>query len=212
MGAFNVENLEFVQAVIKAAEMANSPVIIQATPRTLQSVGLDYLHAIVSVAASKSHVPVALHLDHGDSFKLCMRAVRAGFSSVMIDGSCLPLSENISLTKEVCTAAQAAGVPVEAELGRVGGKATDTALEEINPYTDTNEAYEFVLQTKCSSLAIGVGTAHGVYVEEPHIAQDIVCSVREAVDIPLVLHGASGVPSSQIKKLSKWNMQSEFCY
>lgn len=199
VGAFNVEGLEFVMAVLGAAEETRSPVIMQATPSTVRATGLDYLHAMVSAAAARASVPVALHLDHGDSFELCVRALRAGFTSVMIDGSRLPFEDNVALTESVCRTCAAAGVPVEAELGRVGGKATDEPLPAgSSPYTDPAEAGEFVRRTGCASLAIGVGTAHGVYAEEPHVALGVVEAVRREVGVPLVLHGASGVPDAQV--------------
>ena len=204
VGAFNVENLEFVMAVLAAAEETKSPVIMQTTPGTIKTAGLDYFYGMVKAAAERATVPVALHLDHGDGYDRCMQALRTGYTSVMIDGSHVGFEDNIALTKSVADAGKAMGVPVEAELGKVGGKEDDgPAVEGENPYTDPEEAKEFVARTGCTSLAIGVGTAHGVYTETPHIQQDVVKAIREAVDVPLVLHGTSGVPDEQVAEAVK---------
>ena len=204
VGAFNVENLEFVMAVLAAAEETKSPVIMQTTPGTIKTAGLDYFYGMVKAAAERATVPVALHLDHGDGYDRCMQALRTGYTSVMIDGSHESFEDNIALTKSVADAGKAMGVPVEAELGKVGGKEDDgPAVEGENPYTDPEEAKEFVARTGCTSLAIGVGTAHGVYTETPHIQQDVVKAIREAVDVPLVLHGTSGVPDEQVAEAVK---------
>ncbi|MCI1811933.1 MAG: class II fructose-bisphosphate aldolase, partial [Olsenella sp.] len=160
---------------------------------------LDYFAAMVRVAAKSASVPVALHLDHGDGFDRCMQALRAGYTSVMIDGSHVPFEDNMALTESVTKVAIAMGVPVEAELGKVGGKEDDgPAVKGENPYTDPDEAEEFVNRTKCSSLAVGVGTAHGVYKGTPHIEQGVLKEIRNRVDVPLVLHGTSGVPDDQV--------------
>ena len=199
VGAFNVENLEFVMAVIKAAENKKSPVIMQTTPGTIKYANLDYYYAIMATAAKQANVPVAIHLDHGDGFDRCMKALRAGYTSVMIDGSHVGFEDNIALTKSVCDVAKAMNIPVEAELGKVGGKEDDgPAVEGDNPYTDPIEAAEFLERTGCSSLAVGVGTAHGVYKGIPHIEQEVLKAIHSAIDIPLVLHGTSGVPDEQV--------------
>ena len=204
VGAFNVENLEFVMAVIKAAEDKHSPVIMQTTPGTIKYASLDYFAAMVRVAAENASVPVALHLDHGDGFDRCIQALRAGYTSVMIDGSHVPFEDNMALTESVTKVAIAMGVPVEAELGKVGGKEDDgPAVKGENPYTDPDEAEEFVNRTKCSSLAVGVGTAHGVYKGTPHIEQGVLKEIRNRVDVPLVLHGTSGVPDDQVAEAIK---------
>lgn len=204
VGAFNVENLEFVMAVLKAAEETKSPVIMQTTPGTIKAAGLDYFYGMVKAAAERTEVPVALHLDHGDGYNRCMQALRTGYTSVMIDGSHELFEDNVALTKLVADAGAAMGVPVEAELGKVGGKEDDgPAVEGENPYTDPDEAVEFVERTGCTSLAIGVGTAHGVYVGTPHIQQDVVKAIASKLDIPLVLHGTSGVPDEQVAEAIK---------
>lgn len=199
VGAFNVENLEFVMAVIAAAEERRSPVIMQTTPGTVKYASLDYFAAMAAAAAKDATVPVAIHLDHGDGFDRCMQAMRTGYTSVMIDGSHVPFADNMALTASVARVGAAMGVPVEAELGKVGGKEDDgPAVEGENPYTDPDEAVEFVETTGCTSLAIGVGTAHGVYKGTPHIEQGVLKAIRSRVSIPLVLHGTSGVPDDQV--------------
>ena len=204
VGAFNVENLEFVMAVLAAAEETKSPVIMQTTPGTIKTAGLDYFYGMVAAAAARTDVPVALHLDHGDGYDRCMQAFRTGYTSVMIDGSHESFEDNIALTASVARAGAAMGVPVEAELGKVGGKEDDgPAVEGEIPYTGPEEAREFVERTGCTSLAIGVGTAHGVYTETPHIEQEVVKAIRAAVDVPLVLHGTSGVPDEQVAEAVK---------
>ena len=204
VGAFNVENLEFVMAVLAAAEETKSPVIMQTTPGTIKTAGLDYFYGMVAAAAARTDVPVALHLDHGDGYDRCMQAFRTGYTSVMIDGSHESFEDNIALTASVTKVAKPLNIPVEAELGKVGGKEDDgPAVEGENPYTDPEEAREFVERTGCTSLAIGVGTAHGVYTETPHIEQEVVKAIRAAVDVPLVLHGTSGVPDEQVAEAVK---------
>lgn len=199
VGAFNVENLEFVMAVIRAAEDRRSPVIMQTTPGTVKYANLDYFAALCRVAAEEASVPVAIHLDHGDGFGRCVQAMHAGYTSVMIDGSHVPFEENVALTASVTKVAGPVGIPVEAELGKVGGKEDDgPAVEGESPYTDPDQAEEFVARTGCSSLAVGVGTVHGIYKGTPHIEQGILSSIRERLDVPLVLHGTSGVPDDQV--------------
>ena len=203
VGAFNVENLEFVMAVLAAAEETKSPVIMQTTSGTIKKTGLDYFYGMVKAAAERASVPVALHLDHGDGYDRCMKALRTGYTSVMIDGSHESFEDNIALTKSVADAGACMGVPVEAELGKVGGKEDDVEVEGESPYTDPVEAKEFVERTGCTSLAIGVGTAHGVYTEEPHIDQDVVKAIRAAVDVPLVLHGTPACRTSRSPRPSR---------
>ena len=181
VGAFNVESLEFVMAVVKAAEELRSPVIMQTTPGTVKYANLDYFAAMCRVAAEQASVPVAIHLDHGDGFDRAVQAMKAGYTSVMIDGSHDTFEDNIALTSSVTKVAKPLNIPVEAELGKVGGKEDDgPAVEGESPYTDPEEAREFVERTGCTSLAIGVGTAHGVYTETPHIEQSVVKALRRA--------------------------------
>lgn len=198
VGAFNVENMEMVMAVLKAAEETNSPVIMQTTPGTIKYAGLDYYLANVRTAAMRTSVPVVMHLDHGNSYELAMEAYRAGYTSIMIDGSKKPFEDNIAITKAVCDAVHPGGIPVEGELGRVGGKEDDLEVAEGNPYTDPDQAREFVARTGVDSLAVGVGTSHGVYKGIPKVNVDVLSAIREVVDVPLVLHGTSGVPDEQV--------------
>ena len=200
IGAFNVENMEMVMAVIAAAEEAKSPVLMQTTPGTVKFAGLPMYYHMAKAAAENASVPVAIHLDHGDSFERAMAAYRVGYTSIMIDGSKLDFESNIALTKSVADACHAGGVPVEGELGRVGGKEDDLDNGDENPYTDPAEAKEFVERTGVDYLAIGVGTAHGVYKGTPQVNMEVLSSIKEVVDIPLVLHGTSGVPDEQVSE------------
>jgi len=204
VGAFNAENMEMVKAIIQAAEELKAPVMIQTTPSTVKYGTVETYAAIVAAEAAKASVPVCLHLDHGSSFELAMQAMHAGYTSVMIDGSKLDFEDNIRETRRVADVAAALDIPCEAELGKVGGKEDDgPAVEGESPYTDPAEAKEFVERTGCTSLAIGVGTSHGVYTSDPHIEQSVVKAIRDAVDVPLVLHGTSGVPDEQVAEAVK---------
>lgn len=200
VGAFNVENMEMVMAVIGAAEELNSPVILQTTPSTVKYAGLDYYLANVKVAAEKASVPVAMHLDHGSSFELAMQALRTGYTSIMIDGSHESFEDNIAVSKAVADACRPSDIPVEAELGKVGGKEDDLDGGEGNAHTDPQEAKEFVERTGVSSLAVAIGTAHGIYKGEPKIDLDRLSEIREVISVPLVLHGGSGIPDETIKE------------
>ena len=215
VGAFNVENMEMVMAVISAAEELRAPLMLQTTPSTIKYAGLDMYLANVKAAAERASVPVCLHLDHGDSFDLAMRALRTGYTSIMIDGSHNVFEENIAVTKAVADACRPSGIPVEAELGKVGGKEDDLDGGEGNGYTDPLEAKEFVERTGVTSLAVAIGTAHGVYKGVPKLDLDRLAEIRKVVDIPLVLHGGSGIPDDQLKAafctgISKFNVGTEF--
>ena len=199
IGAFNVENMEMVMAVVAAAEELNSPVIMQTTPSTVKYAGLDYFFANAKVAAQNAKVPVAIHLDHGNSFDLAMQALRTGYTSIMIDGSHESLENNIAITKKVVEDAEKKEIPVEAELGKVGGKEDDLEAEaDMN--TDPIEAKQFVDRTRVSSLAIAIGTAHGFYAGTPVLDKERVSEIKALVSVPLVLHGASGLSNEEIKE------------
>lgn len=198
VGAFNVENMEMVMAVMEAAEELKSPVIMQTTPSTVKYAGLDYFLANVKAAAERVSVPVAMHLDHGSSFELAMQAYRTGYTSIMIDGSHESFEGNIAVSKAVADACAPSGIPVEAELGKVGGKEDDLDGGDDNPYTDPEQAVEFVKRTGVNSLAVAIGTAHGVYKGEPKLDLGRLSEIRKVVDIPLVLHGTSGVPDETV--------------
>lgn len=200
VGAFNVENMEMVMAVISAAEEMNAPVIMQTTPSTVSYAGLDYFLANVKVAASRANVPVAIHLDHGSSFELAYQAFRTGYTSIMIDGSHGDFESNVKLSKSVVDMCKSSGIAVEAELGKVGGKEDDLDGGDGDIYTDPLEAKEFVERTGVDSLAIAIGTAHGMYKGEPKLDLDRLSAIREVVSVPLVLHGGSGIPDSKVQE------------
>lgn len=200
IGAFNVENMEMVQAVITAAEALRSPVILQTTPGTLKYAPPELFYANVAAAAKAASVPVVMHLDHGSSFDLALRAFRAGYTSIMIDGSQKAFEENIALTKAVVDACHAGSVPVEAELGKVGGKEDDLDGGAGNGYTVPEEAAEFVARTGVDFLAVAIGTAHGVYKGIPKLDVERISRIAELVSLPLVLHGTSGVPDETVKE------------
>ena len=181
VGAFNAENMEMVKAIIQAAET---------------------YAAIVAAEAAKASVPVCLHLDHGSSFELAMQAMHAGYTSVMIDGSKLDFEDNIRETRRVADVAAALDIPCEAELGKVGGKEDDLEAE-ADTNTDPQEAKEFVERTGVTSLAVAIGTAHGFYVGTPVLDKERLSEIREVVDIPLVLHGASGLSDEDVSDCVK---------
>ncbi len=199
VGAFNVENMEMVQAVVAAAEELRAPVILQTTPSTVRYGGLEYYYAMAAAAAKKAAVPVAIHLDHGESFDLAMQALRVGYTSIMIDGSHHSFEDNIAVTRSVQDACAPSAVSVEAELGMVGGKEDD--LESSGDvYTNPQQAAEFAARTGVGSLAVGIGTAHGVYQGTPVLDVNRLSEIRAAVSIPLVLHGASGLSDESVQE------------
>ncbi|NMB08415.1 MAG: class II fructose-1,6-bisphosphate aldolase [Tissierellia bacterium] len=201
VGAFNVNNMEIVQAIIEAAEETNSPVILQASQGGLKYAGVEYIAELGKLAARNAKVPVAVHLDHGTDFDQVMLCIRHGFTSVMIDGSRFDLEKNIEVTKKVIEVAHAVGVSVEAELGKIGGTEDDITVDEREAtFTDPEEAKRFVDETNVDYLAIAVGTAHGPYKGEPKIDFDRIKAIKEITNIPLVLHGSSGVPADSIKE------------
>ncbi len=200
VGAFNVENMEMVMAVIEAAEELNAPVMMQTTPSTVKYAGLDYYYANIKTAAQRATVPVAIHLDHGTDFGLAMQALRTGYTSIMIDGSHESFEDNIAVTKAVVNACKPSGIPVEAELGKVGGKEDDLDGGEGDGYTDPAQAKEFMERTGADSLAIAIGTAHGLYSGEPKVDLDRLTEIRQVVSEPLVLHGASGLPDETVRE------------
>ncbi len=198
VGAFNCENMEMVKAIIAAAEELRAPLMLQTTPSTIKYGTLETFVAIVVAEAKKATVPVCLHLDHGSSFDLAMQAIRAGYTSVMIDGSKLDFEGNIEVSKRVADVAKAVGLPCEAELGKVGGK-EDDLVADADTNTDPMEAKEFVERTGITSLAVAIGTAHGFYVGTPVLDKERLSEIRKVVDIPLVLHGASGLSDQDVR-------------
>lgn len=196
--AFNVENMEMAQAVVAAAEEAGQPVILQTTPSTLRYATPRVYAAMVAAVAADARVPVAMHLDHGSSFELAVRAVRAGYTSVMIDGSVLAYEDNVAVTADVVRMCRPVGIPVEGELGRVGGKEDDLVVDAAS-YTDPDLAADFVARTGVTTLAVGIGTVHGPYHGEPAVDLALLSRIRSAVDVPLVLHGSSGLPDETVR-------------
>ena len=190
-------------AVISAAEEMNAPVIMQTTPSTVKYAGLDYFLANAKVAASNAKVPVVMHLDHGSSFELAAQALRAGYTSIMIDGSHNDFESNIEISKAVVDMCKPSGVAVEAELGKVGGKEDDLDGGDGDLYTDPLEAKEFVERTGVDSLAIAIGTAHGMYKGEPKLDLERLSEIRKVVSVPLVLHGGSGIPDWKVQEAIK---------
>lgn len=199
VGAFNVENMEMVKAVIAAAEELRAPVMLQTTPSTVKYGTLETYSALVAAEAKKATVPVCLHLDHGNSFELAVQAMKAGYTSVMIDGSHEDFEGNVAITKKVADVARTLGVPVEAELGKVGGKEDDLEAD-ADTNTDPEEAKEFVERTGITSLAIAIGTAHGFYAGTPVLDKERVSEVKKLVSVPLVLHGASGLSEEDVRE------------
>ncbi|MFB6365618.1 class II fructose-1,6-bisphosphate aldolase [Paenibacillus elgii] len=201
VGQFNMNNLEFAQAITEAAEELKSPFIFGVSEGALKYMGIEFTVAIAEAAAKKSGLPIALHLDHGSSFEVAMKCIRAGFSSVMFDGSHYSFEENIRLTKEVVKTAHAMGVSVEGELGTIGGVEDDISVDESDAnLAKPEEAIRFYEETGVDCLAIAVGTAHGMYAGEPNIHFDIIEKVSKAIPVPVVLHGGSGVPDEMIRK------------
>lgn len=192
--AFNVDNLESVLGVLHAAENTDRPVIIQTIPRTLRYGGIPVYSAMVR-SLYKGNPDISIHLDHGGDVGICKACIDAGYTSVMIDGSALDFDGNVGLTKQVVDVAHPLGISVEGELGTIGGK--EETQSEIK-YTEVSEAEEYVLRTGVDSLAIGVGTAHGVYKGVPHIAVDRIEEIAAKINTPLVLHGASGLSDEVI--------------
>lgn len=215
VGQFNMNNLEFAQAITEAAMELNSPFIFGVSEGALKYMGIEYTVAIAKAAADKSGLPIALHLDHGSTFEVAMQCIRAGFSSVMFDGSHHSFEDNIRLTKEVVRAAHALGVSVEGELGTIGGVEDDISVDAENAnLVKPEEAVHFYNVTKVDALAIAVGTAHGMYAGEPNIHFDLIKEVASKVAAPLVLHGGSGVPDEMIRNaitagVSKINVNTE---
>lgn len=201
VGGFNVFNLESIRAVIEAAEAENAPVILMTEQRDIGFAGMEYLAPAALSAARRASVPVAVHLDHGTDFTTVCRCLREGYSSVMIDASALPFDENVAVVREVVRAAHAAGVSVEAELGRIVGS-TESAVttEDDACLTDPEAAGRFAAQTGVDALAVAIGTAHGVYTREPKLDFARLEAIRGLVKQPLVLHGGSGTPDDSLKR------------
>ncbi|CAK6473089.1 class II aldolase [Peribacillus castrilensis] len=203
--AFNTTNLEMTLSIIRGAEEAGLPVIVQIAPTNVKLSGYDYIANIVKSTAEKVEVPVTLHLDHGMTFEDVKNAVEAGFNSVMIDASKLPYEENIQFTREVVEYCHARGVSVEAELGELSGKEDDHESDD-SAQTDPNLAREFVERTGIDLLAVSVGNIHGLD-EQPKINLELLREIADTVEIPLVIHGGSGIPDDILKQLKNYNVR-----
>jgi len=207
--AFNVNNMELIQAVTEVANEMKLPVILQASSGARKYAGSKYIRSLVEAAAESVAIPIALHLDHGDTFELCKDCVDSGFTSVMIDGSHHSFEENIALTKKVVEYAHKHGVSVEAELGQLAG-IEDAVSSEHSYYTDPKQAAEFVLRTGVDSLAISIGTAHGAFKyktaqQANSLRFDILAEIHKAIPhTPLVLHGASSVTPEYVKTINTY--------
>lgn len=217
LGAFNTSNLEITQAICWALEETKSPGIIQTSEATIEYAGLEIIKKIIDSVAETVSVPLVLHLDHGKSFEIVERCIEAGYQSVMIDGSAFSFEENIVLTKKVVDLAKENGVWVEGELGAIAGKEGLLKNEDGRAgeqFTKPEEAAEFVGRTGVNALAVSVGTMHGAFRGEEKIHFELLEQIHKAVPIPLVLHGASGVPEDQVKKslqfgVTKVNIDTE---
>jgi len=196
--AFNFENMEMVQAILAAAEETGSPVLLQTTPSTIKYMTLRQAYAMVKAEADAVRVPVSLHLDHCESYEGVCAALEAGYSSVMIDASKLDYEENIALTQKTVQAARERGVPVEAELGTVGGK--EDGHSASIAYTDPAQAVDFFQRTGVDLFAVAIGTAHGFYKGEPKLDFELLQTIAGLISAPLVLHGGSGIPDEMIRK------------
>ncbi len=210
VGAFNLGNLEFIQAIALAAEEERSPAIVAASEGAMKYFGPESLGAMVRIFANRTDLPVSLHLDHCRNPDNILVALRAGFTSVMIDGSALEFRDNLKITKKVAELAHPVGVPVEAELGHIESITEDMSERDREALlTDPKEAKEFVEATGIDSLAVAIGTAHGAYKfkGKPKLAFDRLKELSEVIDIPLVLHGASGVSEDVVKRGAKVGAQ-----
>lgn len=201
---FDFINLEYVKAIMAGAEELKSPVILMVTEGGLKYAGLEYIAALGKVAAEKSKLPVTLHLDHCTNFDTIVQAIKCGFSSVMIDASKFPFEENLAVTKEVVKVAHAAGVSVEAELGRVGGKEDNIDVKSAEAtMTDPDEALRFVAETGIDCFAVAIGTSHGLYKGAPKLNFELLKKIKATVNVPLVLHGGSDLPDDTVREAVK---------
>lgn len=213
--AFNIHNLETLKVVVEAADSLGSPVILAATPGTVDYSGLEYLTALSETANDLYDIDITFHLDHHEDVAAIKKAIDLGVKSVMIDASHHNFEENIRIVKEVTDYAHLHGASVEAELGRLGGIEDDLVVDQKDAlYTNPKQAKEFVERTNIDSLAVAIGTAHGLYKEEPKLDVERLVEIKKVVSIPLVLHGASGVPFETVREciekgISKVNIATE---
>lgn len=199
--AFNIHNLETIQVVVEAAADLKSPLILAATPGTMSYAGRAYVQAIAEVAAKENDIPIALHLDHHETLESIEASLALGVKSVMVDGSQSTFEENIALSKAVAEKAHAHGATIEAELGKLVGQEDDIIVEaEDAEYTDPDVVEEFIERTGIDTLAVAIGTGHGVYDTKPNLDFDRLEKISQLVDIPLILHGASGISEENVRK------------
>lgn len=206
IGAFNVNNMETIQGIVEAGEETKSPLILQVSKGARDYANMVYLKKLVEAAVLTSSIPIALHLDHGDTFEICKQCVDDGFTSVMIDASKLPFEENIALSKRVVEYAHDHGVVVEAELGKLAG-VEEHVSNKYGSYTNPAEVQEFVEKTGVDSLAIAIGTSHGAYKfkGEPKLRFDILEEIQQLIpDFPIVLHGSSSVPKAFVDMINSY--------
>lgn len=210
VGAFNVNNMEMIQAIVEAANECKSPVILQVSAGARKYANPVYLKHLVAAAVETTEIPIAMHLDHGADFEVCKASIDGGFTSVMIDASSKPWEENIAITKKVVEYAHAHGVVVEAELGKLAGIEDDVKVESHDAqFTSPDEVEEFTSRTGIDSLAIAIGTSHGAYKfkpgQDPKLRIDILEEIgRRLPGFPIVLHGASSVPQDQVAIVNKF--------
>lgn len=208
IGAFNVNNMEIVQGITEAAKEVNAPLILQVSSGARKYANHTYLMKLIEAALAETDLPIAVHLDHGDSFELCKSCIDGGFTSVMIDGSHLPFEENIALTKKVVEYAHDKGVTVEGELGRLAGiEDAVNVSEEDAAFTRPEEVEEFVGRTGVDSLAIAIGTSHGAFKfkGEAKLRFDILEEIQKKLPgFPIVLHGASSVIPEYVEQINKF--------
>ncbi len=213
--AFNIHNLETAQVVVETAAELQTPVILAGTPGTFSYAGSDYLVGICREAAKRYQMPIALHLDHHESYADICKKVECGIKSAMIDASHLNFEDNIALVKKVVQFCHRWDCSVEAELGRLGGQEDDLIVDDKDAlFTDPDAAVEFIERTGIDSLAIAIGTAHGLYKEKPCLDFDRLGIIRSKTDVPLVLHGASDVPDEDVRRcielgITKVNVATE---
>ena len=210
IGAFNVNNMEIVQGITEAAKDLNAPLILQVSKGARNYANHTYLLKLVEAAVEETGLPIALHLDHGDTFELCKSCIDGGFTSVMIDASSKSFEDNIALTKQVVEYAHDHGVVVEAELGTLAGVEDEVKVKaEDSSYTRPEDVQEFVERTGCDSLAIAIGTSHGAYKFKPGTKPQLRFDILEDVSarlpgFPIVLHGSSSVPQEFVEKINKY--------
>ncbi|MCB7064552.1 D-tagatose-1%2C6-bisphosphate aldolase subunit GatY [uncultured Clostridium sp.] len=215
VAAVNACNYDAIHWIITAAQRERIPVIVMVPPSFNARIPIRFLARMAKEMAGQSEVPVAVHLDHSRGYKIAVEGIRDGFPSIMVDGSALPYEENVALTARVVETAAVFGVDVEGEIGHVGQGAKLEDIIDADRYTTVEQAVDFAKRTGCNSLAIAVGNAHGVYIRRPHLDFERIRAIRSSLEIPLVLHGGSGIPDEQLQEavlsgISKFNLFTEF--